>query len=53
VIQVAQNTILKQVNVSNVSKATELLIINVNTRICIVNLSVQRVIAKIVNVYIS
>ena len=51
VIQAAQNTISKQVNALDVNKVIELSITNVNMKIFIVNLSAQRVIVKIANVY--
>ena len=50
-IQAAQNTISKQVNALDVNKVIELSITNANTKISIVNLSAQRVIVKIANVY--
>lgn len=50
-IQAAQNTISKQVNALDVNKVIELSITNVNMKIFIVNLSAQRVIVKIANVY--
>lgn len=52
VIQVALNMISKLDNVSDANKVTESSITDVNMKTCTVNLSAQKVIVKIVNVYI-